>query len=621
MDHNPHIPAMLLTPHMQKNSSSSSYGNTPKGLPASLAGGNSNSSFFSHVVTSAGPSVPRSSNNGAGNRTSAQPRPPSRAYTSASHHPQPKYNPNPKYNYGPTSTSDSIVASATSRRHVSGPSSMQRSTNPHGQPNYSYRSIEYNQDQNYETSLTVRNKPSAPILYHGKTRNPYRRQPEGQPKLRAITAPGLVPDESKFIQSAGLKVRSDLTSKPKTEPKAPTPKVYHLRTSSLNKLPAPPDNPTPSSSRSSKVPYGDGEVGSAGCSDQIKPHMPPAPKEPAEVQSGPKMFYSSFLGSKPFSLSLSSSAKHKPMESQTHMQETEEGYNETKDLRDDSAEQETNVENPKDNSNPLDTPRSDDISEPQSVVELQVQQARSDRKMEDLEISNASLMAVNKYLEKRLRTQSKDIQILKQTGGNLPEINNDSETEDDEEIDDKFNDQLLEKDMVLPLSKDERDLAEKTKMIETRMQSHINFLESSEKVNQMMRNCILITDTLLEAASTSLEYKVDPIDIDYTASNPDLISGSSTNTSDSVSEVLTDLVTPKNSPRNHRRKKSSLDLSRPLLDDLAEESQSDLDKLNHPENEIPNLVAHNILSQASAYQPKKQLEQNSLFQNIVSSYH
>lgn len=604
MDYNSNFPTVMLPPHLQRNSNSSSlgnYGNTPKSLPASLAGGKPNSSFFSYVATSAVPSGPRISNNGTVNKTFAQPRPPSVAYGSARQHPQPKHNPNLNYNFGPESTSHSIAASATSSRNVSGSSSMQRSANPHGQSNYSYCSFESN--QNYDNSLAVQTKPSIPIMYHDKIRNPYRRQPEGQPKLRAITAPGLVPDEAKFIQSAGLKVRSNLKSNLKSEPKVPKSKVYHTRTSSLNKLPAPPDTPIPSSSRLSKASHVDTGAGSAECSNQIKPRIFSPLKGPAEVKSDPNMFYSSLLASKPFSLSLSSSARHKAMGSQTHMEETEEQLCEIKDLARTAAEQEKTIENLKDGSNKLDTQMTVELTEPQSVVELQVQQARSDRKMEDLQISNTSLRAVNKYLEKQLRTQSKDIQILKRLGGTLPEITNSETEDDDDEIDEKKDKaQLLGKDLLLPLSKAEHDLAEKTKMIENRMQSHINFLESSEKVNQMMRNCILITDTLLEAALNSLEYKIDTIDVDNTASNTDLTSGSNTN--GSGSEPVKDFITPKNSPRNHRRKKSSLDLSHALLDGLAEEYQSDLDKLVHAENESTIIGAHTILSRVSAYRPK-----------------
>ncbi|KAF5096321.1 hypothetical protein D0Z00_002828 [Geotrichum galactomycetum] len=151
--------------------------------------------------------------------------------------------------------------------------------------------------------------------------------------------------------------------------------------------------------------------------------------------------------------------------------------------------------------------------EPNSISDLKVKQARSDRKIQDLEISNASLMAVNKYLEKRLRTQSKDLQYLK-TNTSIELTRFDSDSDDEKEGDEADEDEATNENDE-NLSPEEKELATKTKMIEKRMQAHIEFLESSEKINTMMRNCLLLTDTLIQEASKSMEYEVDSFDHKY----------------------------------------------------------------------------------------------------------
>lgn len=175
--------------------------------------------------------------------------------------------------------------------------------------------------------------------------------------------------------------------------------------------------------------------------------------------------------------------------------------------------------------------------EEKKMKDLQVKQARSDRKIMDLEISNESLMKVNKYLEKRLRSQAKSIQNAKfaQSRAKLhfssalgrmddAEFENTSdgpfsdEDEDDDDEEDSYRvDEEEEEDESrgVDATPEELDIERKTKLIEKRMQSHIRFLESSEKVNKLIHSCLFISEALIMQASESIDYEVDPAEVKF----------------------------------------------------------------------------------------------------------
>lgn len=183
--------------------------------------------------------------------------------------------------------------------------------------------------------------------------------------------------------------------------------------------------------------------------------------------------------------------------------------------------------------------------------QLQIKQARSDRKIMDLEISNASLMKVNKYLEKKIRNQAKnaqkesllqkrksmfskmvpglkDNQLHEESEEEKDKVKGeekdsegmsslDSNSDSEDGLDDSDNDSNEDFDMKFKasifddgdLTQEEAELAEKTRLVEERMQSHIKYLEWSEKVNKQIRDCLFISDALLEQAQESLAYEVD----------------------------------------------------------------------------------------------------------------
>lgn len=138
----------------------------------------------------------------------------------------------------------------------------------------------------------------------------------------------------------------------------------------------------------------------------------------------------------------------------------------------------------------------------------QLTEARINRKIQDLEISNASLLAVNKYLEKRLRSK-----LEKEHLGNISASNEVSteDTESEEENELLATENSPTGDKNLPIKLNAMCSSEQTELIQTRVQSHIDYLNSSEKVNQTMRECLSITSALLQEASSSLGGDSNPL--------------------------------------------------------------------------------------------------------------
>lgn len=128
------------------------------------------------------------------------------------------------------------------------------------------------------------------------------------------------------------------------------------------------------------------------------------------------------------------------------------------------------------------------------------QVARLDRKVMDLEISNTSLLAVNKYLEKKLRNIS-----LK--GGDANEVNEGNE-EDNEEIMTSVRDLLISEGEL-----DADAIDEKADLIKDRMSNHISFLETSQQIDKSIQNCLSMSELLIDSATEALNYVVNPEDV------------------------------------------------------------------------------------------------------------
>lgn len=481
-------------------------------------------SVFSQVLSAAGGRSAGSSFKLAGSQSphheqghAPLTRPPSRAQ----HHGNPIVA-QPRYSYGPGSTSASIAATVNEKRRVSGPMPTitygPRVPQSHVAIGYDYSS-QSNHGIHSEKTLSVRPKAAGLSVYQGH-RHKVQQEFEVNPKVRLSHAPTM-PSHSKFIQSSGLKIRREYTGKPDNKPPlAIMPNTdSNFNSSSRNLSASPPGYAKPIARR---TPSGDGPFYLAKVPSSNSDSRSPSPTQEnfsANTEQRSKSFYgSSFINPNSFSLSLSSKQNKTPIH-----------YND--DDNDDDNDSQSDLalnkfliepssvipEEPEDEFDNKDGTFSTSQSTPaetKSISDLQVKQARSNRKIQDLEISNASLMAVNKYLEKRLRTQSKDLQYLKTNPSSADLTRFDSDSDDEKENNEVDEDDVLNE-TDENLSPEEKELATKTKMIEKRMQAHIEFLESSEKINTMMRNCLLLTDTLIQEASKSMEYEVDSFDTQY----------------------------------------------------------------------------------------------------------
>lgn len=147
----------------------------------------------------------------------------------------------------------------------------------------------------------------------------------------------------------------------------------------------------------------------------------------------------------------------------------------------------------------------------EELVQLRSKAARSERKAMDLEISNSSLVTVNKFLEKKLYKQSLTIQNLEGLNSDRPPAVPEEENYDDEDGSNDENnniplDQLLNSDDII-------NQTGGMKAIEDEANKHIELVESFEKMNKSLQRCIYLSQTLLKDANRSLEYSVDPEDI------------------------------------------------------------------------------------------------------------
>ncbi|KAK9377678.1 uncharacterized protein V1513DRAFT_434932 [Lipomyces chichibuensis] len=158
--------------------------------------------------------------------------------------------------------------------------------------------------------------------------------------------------------------------------------------------------------------------------------------------------------------------------------------------------------------------------------------ARTNRKILDLEISNTSLLAINRTLEREMRGQSRELRVLKRwiqrhnIGGVEIDIGNlsVSETEDsgiDDESDegsDSSGDEDDEDMTIGPFSKRSSVRSKGTGSqsvleLDELVQKEKDLLEASQAINGSIRNCLFMSDVLLKEARASLSFKVSEEDL------------------------------------------------------------------------------------------------------------
>lgn len=169
--------------------------------------------------------------------------------------------------------------------------------------------------------------------------------------------------------------------------------------------------------------------------------------------------------------------------------------------------------------------------------------ARRERKVLDLEISNSSLLAINRSLEKEVRKQKAELRRFRRMSragrfstdpaslspeafsaaeyGNLGDLSDMSEEEEvpepePEEEDVESSDSSFEEGAMSPTAQAERDEAHRLrdeKRLQLDLSKHRELLVDSQKMNQSLKRCMGLTEQLIKDGQKALEYQVRPSDV------------------------------------------------------------------------------------------------------------
>lgn len=194
----------------------------------------------------------------------------------------------------------------------------------------------------------------------------------------------------------------------------------------------------------------------------------------------------------------------------------------------------------------------DSFSEPQSpskshfsdsVSEL-VANARRERKVQDLEITNASLEAINRTLERQLRKQTAELrryrrlsrsgrlsltsapnsrvvsEALTDPPVDLSDLSEAEETEEEEE--DELEDSIEESDVsmtdtasISAISAGAMRRRKDEKRLQLDLTKHQELLIDSQKMNQSIKRCLSWTEALINEGQKALEYSVRVSDVEF----------------------------------------------------------------------------------------------------------
>ncbi|KAK6829535.1 hypothetical protein PG995_004112 [Apiospora arundinis] len=177
-----------------------------------------------------------------------------------------------------------------------------------------------------------------------------------------------------------------------------------------------------------------------------------------------------------------------------------------------------------------------------------VANARRERKVQDLQITNASLEAINRTLERQLRKQTAELRRFKRlsragrlsmmpvpepsgansetgstNGGDDQEVLSDLSEGDEPEAEVEEEDSLTDDDTGsddLDLSasmvaeKDEKYRKKDEKRLEVDLSKHQQLLIDSQKINQSIKRCMDWTEELIKEGRKALEYNVRPYEVE-----------------------------------------------------------------------------------------------------------
>jgi hypothetical protein len=168
--------------------------------------------------------------------------------------------------------------------------------------------------------------------------------------------------------------------------------------------------------------------------------------------------------------------------------------------------------------------------------------ARRERKVLDLEISNSSLLAINRSLEKEIRKQKAELRRFRRLSragrfsvdpasstpesfhavgtGSLGELSDMSEAEEEEPVeeedDPEDSESSLDEGALSPSLQAERDEAHRLrdeKRLQLDLSKHRELLVDSQKMNQSLKRCLGWTEQLIKDGQKALEYKVHVSDV------------------------------------------------------------------------------------------------------------
>ncbi|KAF2202588.1 hypothetical protein GQ43DRAFT_413371 [Delitschia confertaspora ATCC 74209] len=161
--------------------------------------------------------------------------------------------------------------------------------------------------------------------------------------------------------------------------------------------------------------------------------------------------------------------------------------------------------------------------------------ARRERKVLDLEISNSSLLAINRQLEKEVRKQKAELRRYRRmtraggfptsaaVGGDssAPGASGMSDTEEgdsveEQELEESEGDSSFDESAMSPDALADRDFSYRVKdqkRLQLDLSKHQELLIDSQKMNQSIKRCLNWTEELIKDAKKALDYQVHPSDI------------------------------------------------------------------------------------------------------------
>lgn len=170
--------------------------------------------------------------------------------------------------------------------------------------------------------------------------------------------------------------------------------------------------------------------------------------------------------------------------------------------------------------------------------------ARRERKVLDLEITNSSLSAINRTLEREMRKQAAELRRYRRLsrsgrlsiastslrtstdtlsvvgevldGVSLSDLSEDGEDEDEDEEDFSDTSESVDDGSLSPSAmaeSDSRHRQKDEKRLQLDLSKHQQLLVDSQRMNQSLKRCLGWTEALIDEGKKALEYRVRPGDV------------------------------------------------------------------------------------------------------------